>query len=219
MPKEYLLDTNAYYNLLKESREQQKGSSVFSTEIKTLVNSNLFISAITKIEIISVLGKYARGNSGGFQRCMRCVSKTGEPCQNQWYTAPRARWTRREISGWQKLIQETLLGTSSLIKVNVLPFDDKTIQVAEQLIAHALVHNFASMDAMIAATAQEAIKTGRDLTVVTSDKGLKACLSKANIACWDAFQVGAMVSSKAKTESLDQKKHLDGSSPIQVLRN
>lgn len=190
MPKAYLLDTNAYYNLLRESREQQKGKSAFSVEMSKLVSGTLFISNITKIEIVSVLGKYARGNSGSFQRCTRCLSKTGEACQNEWYSAPRARWNRREISGWQKLIQETILGTSSLITVNILPFDDKTIQMAEQLIVHALVHNFASMDAMIAATAQEAIEAGQDMTVVTSDKGLKACLMKANIACWDAFRGG-----------------------------
>jgi len=190
MPKEYLLDTNAYYNLLKESREHQKGNSIFSTEINKLTSSSLFISVITKIEIVSVLGKYARGNSGGFQKCTRCISKTGDSCQNQWYTRPKARWNRREISGWQKLIQETILGTSPLIKVNVLPFNDKTLKTAEQLIVHALVHNFASMDAIIAATAQEAVVIGHDMTVVTSDKGLKACLSKANIDCWDAFQAG-----------------------------
>ena len=190
MPKAYLLDTNAYYNLLRESREQQKGKSAFSVEMSKLVSGTLFISNITKIEIVSVLGKYARGNNGGFQRCTRCISKTGEACQNGWYSAPRACWNRREISGWQKLIQETILGTSSLITVNILPFDDKTIQMAEQLIVHALVHNFASMDAMIAATAQEAIEAGQDMTVVTSDKGLKACLMKANIACWDAFRGG-----------------------------
>ena len=191
MTKEYLLDTNAYYNLLKETREQQKGSSAFMAEISTLMSGCLFISAITKIEIVSVLGKYARGNSGGFQRCTRCISKAGEVCQNQWYTAPRTRWNRREISGWRKLIQETISGTSSLIRVNILPFDDRTIQTAEQLIVHALVHNFASMDAMIAATAREAIVAGRDMTVVTSDKGLKACLTKADIAYWDAFHAGA----------------------------
>lgn len=195
MSKEYLLDTNAYYNLLRESREQQKGSSSFSAEIHILSTISLFISTITKTEIVSVLGKYARGNSGGFQKCTRCLSKNGESCQNQWYTAPRARWSRREISGWQKLIQETLLGTSSLFSVKLLPFDEKTIQIAERLVAHALVHNFASMDAMIAATAQEAIEAGRDLTVVTSDKGLKACLSEANIACWDAFKVSKIVAS------------------------
>ena len=65
MPKEYLLDTNAYYNLLKESRNHQKGDSAFSAEISTLASSDLFISTITKIEIISVLGKHARGNNGG----------------------------------------------------------------------------------------------------------------------------------------------------------
>lgn len=86
MPKEYLLDTNAYYNLLKESREQQKGNSNFSAEIHTLTSGNLFISIITKIEIISVLGKYARRNNGGFQKCTRCISETGETCQHQWYT-------------------------------------------------------------------------------------------------------------------------------------
>ncbi len=190
MPKSYLLDTNAYYNLLRESREQQKGESAFSVEMSKLVSGTLFISNITKIEIVSVLGKYARGKSGGFQRCTRCISEMGEACQNEWYSAPRARWNRREISGWQKLIQETILGTSSLITVNILPFDDKVIRLAEQLIVHALVHNFASMDAMIAATAQEAIEAGQDMTVVTSDKGLKACLTKANIAYWDAFQGG-----------------------------
>lgn len=91
-----------------------------------------------------------------------------------------------------------------MIAVNVLPFDDKTIQMAEHLIVHALIHNFASMDAMIAATAQEAIETGRDLTVVTSDKGLKACLSKANIACWDAFQ-GGMKAAQTFYDPYDRK--------------
>ncbi|MCI8697234.1 MAG: type II toxin-antitoxin system VapC family toxin [Lachnospiraceae bacterium] len=155
-----------------------------------LISGSLFISTITKIEIVSVLGKYARGSSGGFQRCTRCISEAGESCQNQWYTAPRVRWYRREIGGWQKLIQETVSGTSSLIKVSILPFDDRTIQTAEQLIIHALVHSFASMDAMIAATAWEAIADGRDMTVVTFDKGLKACLTKVGIAYWDPFQGG-----------------------------
>ena len=193
MPKEYLLDTNAYYNLLKGCRDQQKVHSNFSAEIHTLTSGNLFISIITKIEIISVLGKYARGNNGGFQKCTRCISETGETCQHQWYTKPKKRWNRREISGWQKLIQETILGTSPLITVHVLPFNDNTIQTAEQLISHALVHSFASMDALIAATAQEAIKVGHDMTVVTSDKGLKACLLKADIDCWDAFKTGTRI--------------------------
>lgn len=193
MSKEYLLDTNAYYNLLKETRDQQKGSSRFSSQINTLLNGTLFISTITKIEIISVLGKHARGSSGGFHTCTRALSEAGESCQNQWYIAPRAPWNRRTVSGWQQLIRETISGTSSLLTVKILPFDNRIIQRAEQLILHALTYNFASMDAMIAATAQETAATGRNIIVVTSDKGLKACLSKANIPCWDAFLAGAGV--------------------------
>ena len=189
MSKEYLLDTNAYFNLLKESRELEKGTSAFSNEINRLINGNVFISRITKVEIISVLGKYARGQSGGFQKCLRSLSETGEPCKNKWYVPPKANWNRRKVKMWLQLIKETTEGTSRLISVGILPFDEKTIQYAEQIISNALVHKFASMDAMIAATAQEAILNGRDMTVVTSDKGLKACLTKVSIPCWDAFHV------------------------------
>ena len=55
------------------------------------------------------------------------------------------------------------------------------------MITHALVHNFASMDAMIAATAKLARNNGRNVTVITSDKGLKACLLKIDIPCNDIF--------------------------------
>lgn len=189
MPKEYLLDTNAFFNFLKESREVEKGDSVFSTQIDVLKSGKIFISNITKIEIISVIGKYARGRNGGYQKCMRPVSATGQLCSNQWYVTPEAKWNRRKVNMWLQLIKETIEGTSGLVSVNILDFDQKTIHYAEQIIPNALVHNFASMDAMIAATAQEAIVNGQNMTVVTSDKGLKACLEKASIPYWDAFKV------------------------------
>ncbi len=189
MPKQYLLDTNAFFNLLKETREAKKGNSAFSTQISTLTNGSIFISNITRIEIISVLGKYARGRSGGFHKCNRLVSETGQPCPNRWYAPPEAKWNRRKVNMWLQLIKETMEGTSGLVSVCILPFDEGTIHCAEQIIHHALVHNFASMDAMIAATARKAIDKGEDMTVVTSDKGLKACLDKAAIPYWDAFQI------------------------------
>lgn len=189
MQKEYLLDTNAYYNLLKESREKEKGNSFFTTQISTITSGKIFISTITKVEIISVLGKYARGKSGGFQTCTRLVSTDGQSCKNRWYSEPKATWNRRKIGAWLQLIKETTEGTSQLVTVGILPFDNNTIYCAEQIIPHALVHNFASMDAMIAATAQQYIAAGHDLVVVTSDKGLKACLAKVAIPYWDAFHV------------------------------
>lgn len=188
MPKEYLLDTNAFFNLLKESREMEKGVSAFSAQVNQLISGSIFISTITKLEIVSVLGKHARGKTGGFQKCTRSISAAGQLCQNKWYVTPEAKWNRRKINMWLQLIKEITAGTSRLISVSVLPFDEETIHCAEQIIPDALVHNFASMDAMIAATAQEAINNGHNMTVVTSDKGLKACLSKTSIPCWDAFK-------------------------------
>ncbi len=187
MQKEYLLDTNAFFNLLKESREAERENSAYGAQVNVLTESKIFISNITKIEIISVLGKYARGRNGGFQKCMRPISETGSMCTNKWYIAPQAKWNRRKVNMWLQLINETMTGKSGLLSVSILPFDEKTIQYAEQIIPNALIHNFASMDALIAATAWEAILSGKDMTVVTSDKGLKACLQKAEIPYWDAF--------------------------------
>lgn len=55
---------------------------------------------ISCIEIISVLGKYARGRNGGFQKCMRPISETGSMCTNKWYIAPQAKWNRRKVNMW-----------------------------------------------------------------------------------------------------------------------
>lgn len=52
---------------------------------------------------------------------------------------------------------------------------------------HALSNNFASMDAMIAATAKIAREHKREVAVITSDKGLKACLDKCGIPYYDWF--------------------------------
>lgn len=189
MSKEYLLDTNAFFNLLKEIREVEKGDSTFSAQIALLTSGDIYISNITKIEIISVLGKYARGRSGGFHQCTRSVSEKGDTCPNKWYSSPEAKWNRRKVNMWLQLIKETIEGTSSLVSVRILPFDEGTIHCAEQIITNALIHNFASMDAMIAATARQVIDNGCNITVVTSDKGLKACLDNVSIPYWDVFKI------------------------------
>lgn len=57
----------------------------------------------------------------------------------------------------------------------------------QKIIIYALEHNFASMVAMIAAAAKLARENVRDITVITSDKGLKSCLSKISIPYDDIF--------------------------------
>lgn len=187
MQQEYLLDTNAYFNLLKESQASKAEGSPFSDAINTLKAGKVCVSKITTVEIVSVLGKYARGITGGYQRCNCLISEDGQICQNNRYTKPRKRWKRRTIKAWLQLIQETTEGTSSLINLDVLPFNESIIDQAQQIIQHALIYSFGSMDSLIAATAKDAIENKHNMIVVTSDKGLKACLSQLGIPCWDAF--------------------------------
>ena len=111
----------------------------------------------------------------------------GHICQNSRYTESRKKWNNKRIKAWMQLIDEIFTGKSQLFSVNIEPFDSTTIKEAKDVIKLALVHNFASMDAMIAATAKLAQNNCRDITVVTSDKGLKACLSKIGIPCNDIF--------------------------------
>lgn len=187
MQQEYLMDTNAFFNLLKVMNPDSDGQDALSESIEGLLSQKLTISSITKVEIISVLGKYARGNQGGIQKCNCVISQDGQLCSNSRYSKPRKKWNSRKTRAWLRFIDEILGGRSKLLSVEVEPFDTNTISEAQKIIMHALTHNFASMDAMIAATAKIARKNQRNITVITSDKGLKACLGKCEIPCYDVF--------------------------------
>lgn len=188
MAQKYLLDTNAYFNFLRAVQAGKHGDTQCTDIIKKIKDGNPCISLITKVEIISVLGKYARGKSGGFQQCNCVISEDGQRCSNMRYEKPRKRWKAKQIKEWKKLIEETMEGKSKLLSLEVLPFDCDTIIEAQKVIEYALTFSFASMDAMIAATARHEIAKENDVIVVTSDKALKACLGKCGIPIWDAFE-------------------------------
>ena len=187
MQQEYLMDTNAFFNLLKAMKPDSGDQDILSATIEELLSQKLTVSSITKVEIISVLGKYARGNQGGIQKCNCMISQDGRLCQNSRYSKPRKKWNSRKIKAWLRFIDEILGGRSKLLSIEVEPFDANTISEAQKIIMHALTHNCASMDAMIAATAKIASENHRNITVITSDKGLKACLGKCEIPCYDVF--------------------------------
>ena len=187
MGQNYLLDTNAYFNLLKLLRKCDENAMEYPECIKQLLKGNLCISTVTKVEIISVLGKYARGNSGGYNKCNCIIAEDGTTCSNYKYTPPRKKWKTKLIKAWLQLIDETIDGKSTLIQMKLLPFTEKTIDEAQRVVVHALTYNFGSMDAIIAATAKEFIDDKKSITVVTSDRGLKACLQQCSIPCWDVF--------------------------------
>ena len=187
MQAEYLLDTNAFFNLLKAMAPDPSNHKTLPEPVQKMLSEKLYISTITKVEIISVLGKYARGITGGYQKCNCKISDQGDLCQNRRYIEPRPRWNSRKIKYWLKLIDDVLGGQSAFLTIQAEPFDSNTILEAQKIVMHALSHNFASMDAMLAATAKIARDRQRNMAVITSDKGLKACLHKCNIPCHDIF--------------------------------
>ena len=182
-----MLDTNAFYNLLKVINPETSEQSALVGSIAALKHTKLVVSSITEVEIISVLGKYARGSQGGISKCNCQISPEGHICQNNRYTAPRKKWSKKRVKAWLQLISDIFEGKSELLAVGIEPFNSMTVIEAKNVITHALIHNFASMDAMIAATAKLARNNSRDITVVTSDKGLKACLLKMDIPYNDVF--------------------------------
>ncbi len=185
MKQKYLLDTNAYFNLLKLLRKYNENSLEYPESIKQLFLGEIYISTVTKVEIISVLGKYARGNNGGINKCNCVIAEDGTVCSNYKYTSPRKKWNKKLIKAWLQLIDETITGSSTLLQLDLLPFTEKTIEEAQRVVVHALVYNFGSMDSIIAATAKESIDKEESIIVITSDKGLKACLKQCNIPSWD----------------------------------
>ena len=101
MEMEYLLDTNAYFNFLNELSNSIPSER--KNEILGLNTRRFYISEITSIEIISALGKYARGNSGGSQKCNCIIDPNGTICNNQRFTVKRNPWQKRRIKAWLKM--------------------------------------------------------------------------------------------------------------------
>ena len=62
--------------------------------------------------------------------------------------------TRSELKAWLQLVGGIFEGQSNLLTVGVEPFDLTTGRRGKNVITYALIHNFASMDAMIAATSK-----------------------------------------------------------------
>ena len=184
--KEYILDTNAYFEILRAEYDPDLKAK-YADVLKTMRDGLLCISEVTRIEIISVLGKYARGVTGGFQSCGSMISEDGSICQNQRYTVPRKRWHKRKVKQWLKLIDEIHSGESERFHVQVLPLNEQIVFEANKVILHALKNRFGSLDAMIAATAADEAAKNKLIVVITSDKALKQCLKKCQIQYWDPF--------------------------------
>lgn len=186
----YLLDTNAYFNFMRYSTHALGDGDAFDATVSQIKAADCCISQISLIEIISVLGKYARGKSAGKEKCDCVIDDAGTMCPHYKVIQGRKRWSNKRKKAWIKYFDEIKSGTSTLLKVRILPLDNEVWKEAEKIIPLSMEYKFASLDALIAATARtEQTKAGtRRFTVVTSDKSLKCALSKCSIPAWDAFQ-------------------------------
>ena len=62
----YLLDTNAYFAVLKYLAEKKENRI---EKIDKIIREECYISKVTEIEIISVIGQYARGQARQIATC------------------------------------------------------------------------------------------------------------------------------------------------------
>lgn len=191
MQEQFLLDTNAYFNFMKYAvfwKDKQE-TAVHEEEIERIKAGKCYISMITRMEIISVIGKYARGTSASKEKCNCLISEDGTVCDHYRYISARKPMKSRLTASWIRLVDETISGVSPVISISVLPLSTDVLNEAQSVVQYALIHNFGSLDAVIAATLLSArtSKEFMNMQMITSDKGLKACLDKCKLPYWDAF--------------------------------
>ena len=81
--KKYLIDTNVFWEILCDIAGIPVTGKKFDTN--TIRRNECFISEITKIEIMSVMGKYARGEQGGWQPCDRIIGENKARCTERYF--------------------------------------------------------------------------------------------------------------------------------------
>jgi predicted nucleic acid-binding protein len=183
MPLPYLVDTNAYHLFFSNSSPEAR------TRLEELLltsngNVEFYISEITSLEIYSVLGKRRRGVQNQEQLCTR-TSSNGL-CTQSWITTGKRGIKDKVFRKLIKIVSD-IQQDSGEIRAAILPLDSAVILEGKNfLINYADRFNFGSQDALIAGTVV-AYKNlhGTDLTVITSDRGLKAALSSAKIPIFD----------------------------------
>lgn len=176
----YLLDTNAFFEMLSFLAGKNVRRDGYDYE--DIKKGECYISKLTELEIISVIGKYRRGEPAQWQKCDRMISLDETRCNHNYYNKGKKPWNNRLCRDLHKLVKEILQGKSSVFKVNVLELDEEIINRAEVFMMYSSKFNFGSQDALIAATALVNSEDGNVLQVVTSDRGLRAAMKEEGMA-------------------------------------
>lgn len=126
--KNYLLDTNAFFELL--SFLAGKNIRQDGYDFADILEGKCYISKITELEILSVIGKYGRGEPSQWQKCSRQIHENGAKCQHQYFHKGQKPWNKKLCRDMYKLVKEMTHGTSPILKVNVLEINAAIINRA-----------------------------------------------------------------------------------------
>jgi len=182
----YMLDTNVYALFFQNPRSPQL-DEVERITTKDGIKQFLLPEVVT-MEIHSVLGKYRRG--GAAEQAIPCdkqiVHQTAiSQCGNVCYFPKRVQLKSKAYKALRKLIDDAEAGVGP-IHAAVLPTENNQIQTAKELLTK-YAHRFAfgSHDAMVAGAVIAARNEGQNVTLVTSDKGLKSVCREIGIPVFD----------------------------------
>lgn len=185
--KQYLLDTNAFFEMLSflAGKSVRKDGYDFADIRK----EKCYVSKITELEILSVIGKYGRGIQDQWQICNRQMDTQGTRCSHWYYQKGTKPWNNRLCMAMRKLAKEMMEGRSPILNIQVLDIDDRIINRAEGFLMHAQRYKFGSQDAIIAATAIIHSTQEDPMIVVTSDKALRAAMQAEGMSFFVPKQV------------------------------
>lgn len=172
--RRYLLDTNAFFEMLSYLAGKNVRADIY--DFHDVRKGKCYISKITELEIISVIGKYGRAEPEQWQTCGRIISEDGAKCEREYFHQGKRPWSRKLCRDLNKLMKEMIHGTSPILNVQVLDINREIINRAEGFMMHAVRHKFGSQDALIAATAIIHSTEDDPMYVVTSDKPLRAAM-------------------------------------------
>ena len=186
MPAPFLLDTNAYYLFFDPNRPPAYHR--LATKVTTGGVASFYIPEIASLEILSVVGRYARGSQSQEQACPRdIVTEDGvAKCSNTWISPRRNKMPRKLVHDIRKMISD-VEARRGKIQATVVRLDSAAIERGRQLLLkYADRFRFSSHDALIGGIlvrAREAI--GPEILLVSSDKGLKAALAEEGLSVYD----------------------------------
>jgi hypothetical protein len=182
----YLLDTNAYTLIFQHPKPP--GLERLEVKLKTNQELSFYLPQIASLEIHSVLGRFRRGgNALQHLPCERHVLFANEriKCTHTCVFAERKRMRLKVFRDLQKLIKDIEEQRGS-IKATILPIGPAQLVLAKALLIGCCDRfDFGFHDAIVAASAINARNTGTPLTVVTSDRGLKALCGENAIPVFD----------------------------------